>query len=97
MKQMTKRLIPVLALAIALPLAGLSIAPAYANVAHHPAAKTTKAKKIKKPAKKAKSSGMQMMNCSMMGKSAKRGGMKCRMGSTKMHRMHSKMHGAGQH
>ena len=99
MKQTTKRLILVLALAMALPLAGFAMSSAQANPAHHPAAQTTKAKK-KPVAKKTKTSGMPM-NCPMMGKGMKHdgmkaGGMKCRMGSANMHRMHSKMHGAGQ-
>ena len=104
MKQMMKRLVMVIALATAIPLAGFSISPAQANDAHHPAGQTTKAKKVPKPAAKktkgTKTSGMPM-NCPMMSKGMKQdgmkaGGMKCRMGSAKMHRMHSKMHGARQ-
>jgi hypothetical protein len=58
-----KRLIMILAMAVAANFAGFGIRAASANDAHHPAAQTTKAKKVKAASKKVKTvktSGMSM-------------------------------------
>jgi len=96
-----KRLMMIIAIAVAANFAAFGVQPASANDAHHPA-QATKGKKAKalapKRAKNVKSSQMKMMNCPMM-KSGKmmqggmmQGGMmkgakmKCpMMGGGKMH------------
>ncbi len=92
-----KRLMMIIAIAVAANFAAFDIQPASANDAHHPA-QTSKSKKVKVhtkgKAKSVKSSRMQMMNCPMMkgGKMMQgrmmMGDMKCpMMGTGKMHRM----------
>ena len=97
-----KRLMMVIAIAVAANFAAFGIQPASAVDAHHPATQTTKGKKAtalapKSKAKKTKSSQMQMMNCPMMkgGKMMQGGMMKCpMMGASKMQDM-KMMQGAG--
>src|SRR4051812_15524997 len=64
-----KRLMMIIAIAVAANFAALGVQPASANDAHHPA-QATKGKKAKalapKKAKSVKSSHMKMMNCPMM-------------------------------
>jgi len=101
-----KRLMMVIAIAVAANFAAFGIQPVSANDAHHPATQTTKGKKAKALAPKSKpkstkSSRMQMMNCPMMkGGKMMQGGMmkgdmmKCpMMGASNMRGM-KMMHGA---
>ena len=65
-----KRLMMIIAIAVAANFAAFGVQPASAVDAHHPA-QTTKGKKAKKPALKSKAQGtkssrMPMMNCPMM-------------------------------
>ena len=98
-----KRLMMVIAIAVAANFAAFGVQPASAVDAHHPA-QTTKSKKVKAPApKKAKSTkrSQMMMQCPMMKGGMKQGGMmqggmmKCpMMGASNMRDM-KMMHGAG--
>ena len=92
-----KRLMMIIAIAVAANFAAFGIQPASAVDAHHPA-QATKGKKAKKPAPKSKAKGikssqMRMMKCPMMAGNMKQGGMmhgrmmkggtmKCRMMGT---------------
>ena len=97
-----KRLLMAIAIATAATFAAGGIQSAVANDAHHPAAKTSKAKKVKAAPKKSKTmktSGMsmqcpmmkgQMMKGHMMKRHMMQHGkeMKCpMMGTSKSHRM----------
>lgn len=104
-----KRMMMIVAVAVALTFAGFGMQSASANDAHHPAGQTTKAKKVKKAApKKVKANKTSMMiNCKMMAGGMMQGGMtkggmmqhgrkmKCpMMGGADVHQMGA-MHGAG--
>jgi len=94
-----KRLLMIIAIAVAASFAAPAVETAYAIDAHHHA-KATKIKKAKAPAKTAKSSQMHMMQCRMMDGSMHgmrrgrmMGGMTCpMMGDPRGHRMMHGMH-----
>jgi hypothetical protein len=99
-----KKLLMIIAIAVAANFAAYEIPTASANDAHHPAsaAKSKKAKKVTTKTKGVKKSTMRM-NCPMMGKGMMHGGgmthgarrMQCRMMGGAHHM--GMMHGAGSH
>lgn len=72
-----KRMMMIVAVAVAMNFAGFGIQAASANDAHHPAGQTTKAKKVKKvtPKRVKGNKSSMMMNCPMMAGNMMQGGM----------------------